>query len=48
MALTWHSQDNDGWTVLHAASMKVKLEIAQLLLEKGADVNIQGANSSSV
>jgi len=32
------AKDNDGWTPLHFASKEDNIEIAKLLIEKGADV----------
>jgi ankyrin repeat protein len=39
--------DNKGRTVLQEASFQKDLEIVTLLLEKGADPNVEGASSAT-
>jgi ankyrin repeat protein len=41
-----NSQTQDGWTLLHDAAMYGRIEIAQALIEAGADLDAQFSSST--
>jgi cytohesin len=39
--LKWQDEDNDGWTLLHWAAFFGRVEIVRMLIDAGADLNVQ-------
>ena len=43
----WNPQDIKGWTPLHQAARNGHKEIAELLIAKGADVNVKNEDGET-
>jgi len=43
-----NGKDKDGWTALHSATFNGHLDVVQLLVEKGADIEAWGEYHTSV